>query len=106
VYFYTPQTNIFYASVRDSACAVGSSGVNYNGTNSGRGNNGECWNLANIGAGGTGIVTSTEQGTGQGILRIGGFIYTIGGTDDGGPSGGAGNGQTGGGPSGGGGATP
>jgi uncharacterized protein (UPF0333 family) len=103
--FNVGQTAITYANIRDSACLVGSLSVTYSVTNSGGGNNGSCWNVANIGASATGVVTSIEQGSGGGVLRIGGGQ---GGGGDSGTEEGSGGGsqQGGGGQGGGGGASP
>jgi len=102
--FNAIQSAISFVSVRNSACAVGSLSVAYNGNNSGGGNNGTCWNIGNVGADGTQTVTSTEQGSGGGTLRTGGGQGGGGGASEGG-SGGGGT-QTGGGQGGGGGGTP
>jgi len=101
--FNVAQTAITYAHVRDSACAVGSLSVTYSITNSGGGNNGNCWNIGNKGANGTGTVTSVEQGSGGGGYQGGGGQGGGGGTEGGS---GGGEQQGGGGQGGGGGASP
>ncbi|NLE07062.1 MAG: hypothetical protein GX627_00360, partial [Parcubacteria group bacterium] len=102
VFFSTPQSLVTFASVRDSACALGSYGVEYNGTNSGRGNVGACWNITGAFATkGDGQVTSTEQGSGRGVLRTGGcksdFVGSTGDDSGGGTGSGGGNKDDGGG---------
>ncbi|MEK7642302.1 MAG: hypothetical protein AAB392_00700, partial [Patescibacteria group bacterium] len=104
VNFNIAQTAITYASVRDSACNVGSLSVAYSATNSSGGNNGSCWNMGNIGASGDGTVTSVEMGSGGGTVRIGGGSDSGGGSVEGGSGGGAP--QGGGGQGGGGGGSP
>jgi hypothetical protein len=100
VNFSTPQTNITFVSVKDSACDTGSQSVAFSFTNGGRGNNGSCWNINNTGADGSQVIRSVEQGSGGGTVRGGGGSGTDGSTE-----GGSGGGQTqGGGGAGGGGA--
>lgn len=99
--FNVAQTGISNAYIRDSACAIGSYSVSFNITNSGGGNNGECWSFQNRGADGSGTITSVEQGSGNGVLMTGGVrgpgsLPTEGGSGGGEEQGGGGSGGGGG----------
>jgi len=101
--FSTSQTDVTYAYIKDSACAVGSYSVAYSPYNSASGTYGTCWNISNRGSSGDGIVQSIEQGSGGGTVRTTGGAGNAGTGVEGGSGGGdsqgnGGNSSGGGGP--------